>query len=84
MSKIVIPKNKYYFNKRNNYISDIRQGVIDLSKLIDELSIKLEIAEDRINKAIETLGKWTIFETSACTDRIISETLDILKGDDKE
>ncbi len=39
---------------------------------------------DRIDKAIEILGEWTIFETSACTDRIISKSLYTLKGVDKE
>ena len=46
--------------------------------------IDIHYLETIINKAIETLSEWTIFETSACTDRIISETLDILKGVDKE
>lgn len=51
---------------------------------IQQLNLKVNNLEDRINKAIEMLEEWTIFETSACTDRIISETLDILKGVDKE
>ena len=64
---------EYYKSSRNELISSNRK--------LREEKIKLK---DIIKKARKTLVEWTIFETSACTDRIISETLDILKEGEKE
>lgn len=85
-----IPLKKISYDDLLKLSIEQRTQLFVKDKEIEQLKERLNISQtaylsvdEKINKAIKILGEWTIFETSACTDRIISETLDILKGVDK-